>query len=346
MKNRKQEGPMKILVTGGGGFLGKSLVKELVRLGYNVKNFSRRDCSELRELGVEVVRGDISDKDAVNNACKGCDAVFHVAAKAGVWGSYKEYYNTNILGTMNVISACRKNNVSKLIFTSSPSVVFHGSDQQGVNENEEYPKKFLSNYPKTKAMAEKLVLEANSGRLATVALRPHLIWGPGDNHLVPRIITRAGSGKLRIVGDGENIVDTVYIDNAVDAHILALERLRIGSKISGKSYFITNGEPLSMATIINKILDAADLPHVKKNIPAGAAYIAGALMELAYAISGRRNEPLMTRFVAKELSTSHWFDISAARRDLGYEPRVSIDEGMNRLSRWLKEENEKNEAVQ
>lgn len=341
MDNGKKKGPMMILVTGGGGFLGKAIVKALIKKGHKVRSISRRDNQELREIGVEVLRGNLADEKTMSEACKGCDAVFHVAAKAGVWGSFKDYYDTNVQGTKNVIASCRLHSVRRLIFTSSPSVVFHGIDQQGVDEKEDYPKKFLSNYPKTKAMAEKLVLEANKGRLATVSLRPHLIWGPGDNHLVPRIISRAKTGKLRIVGTGENMVDTVYIDNAVDAHILAMEKLEIGSEISGKSYFITNGEPMPMATIINKILDAADLPHVNMKISANAAYLVGALMELSHSIVRSKKEPLMTRFVAKELSTSHWFDITAARRDLGYEPKVTIDEGMKRLSKWLKIEREK-----
>ncbi|MBW2996758.1 NAD-dependent epimerase/dehydratase family protein, partial [Candidatus Woesearchaeota archaeon] len=216
---------MKILVTGGGGFLGKAIAKALVKRGHEVRSFSRGSYPELEALGIKAHRGDITDKSALLDASEGCDAVFHVAAKAGVWGSYKEYYRPNVIGTKNVINACIQNKVKRLIFTSSPSVVFNNADQDGVDESEPYPKKFISHYPKTKAIAENIVLKANSQELATVSLRPHLIWGPGDNHLIPRIISRAKAGKLRIVGDGKNLVDTVYIDNAVDAHLLAFERL-------------------------------------------------------------------------------------------------------------------------
>jgi nucleoside-diphosphate-sugar epimerase len=328
---------MKLLITGGGGFLGKALAKALVKKGHEVRSFSRGDYPELRALGIEVRKGDISDENSLLSAAEGCDAVFHIAAKAGVWGSYEEYYRPNVMGTKNVINTCVKNKVKRLIFTSSPSVVFDNASQDGVNESEPYPKKFLSYYPRTKAIAEKLVLKANSSEFATVSLRPHLIWGPGDNHLIPRIISRAKSGKLRIVGDGKNLVDTVYIDNVVNAHVLALEKLLPGSSISGKAYFITNGEPLPMAVILNKILKAAELPPVTKKISAGAAYAAGVLLEFLYSVTGRKKEPLMTRFVAKELSCAHWFDISAAKRDLGYEPSVSIDEGMQRLKKWLQQ---------
>ncbi len=327
---------MKLLVTGGGGFLGKALAKALVREGHDVRAFSRGDYMELRSLGVDVRRGDIAHEKSVFAAVKGCEAVFHVAAKAGVWGPYEEYYRTNVVGTKNVIKACLDNNVRRLIFTSSPSVVFENADQNGVNESEPYPKRFLSHYPRTKAMAEQLVLKANSDELATVSLRPHLIWGPEDNHLIPRIISRAKAGKLRLVGDGKNLVDTVYIDNAVDAHVLALESLSPGSVVSGRAYFITNGEPLPMAEIINKILKAAGLPPVTRKIPVKVAYAAGALMEFIYSTMKRKEEPLMTRFLARELSCAHWFDISAARRDLGYKPMISIEEGMQRLKEWLK----------
>jgi nucleoside-diphosphate-sugar epimerase len=331
----RREDQMKVLITGGSGFLGRALARTLIQRGHEVRSFSRGSYPELESLGIDVRRGDITDEESVISAVEGCDAVFHVAAKAGVWGPYGEYHRINVSGTKNVINACRKHGIKRLIFTSSPSVVFDGSDQNGVDESEDYPSDFLSHYSETKALAEQLVLKANSDDLATVSLRPHLIWGPGDNHLIPRIIARAKAGKLRLVGDGRNLVDTVYIDNAVNAHILALERLSPGAPISGKTYFITNGEPLPMGDIINRILKAAGLPPVTKSIPADTAYATGAVMEFSYSILGRKEEPLMTKFLAKELSSAHWFDISAARRDLGYNPVVSIDEGMERLKEWL-----------
>jgi nucleoside-diphosphate-sugar epimerase len=289
----------------------------------------------LAELGVEQLQGDVTDLAAMEKAVAGCDVVFHVAAKAGIWGPYQEYYQTNVVGTQNVISACRTLGVPRLVHTSSPSVVFTGRDEENVNESAPYAGQFLAHYPATKATAEKLVLEANSPALATVALRPHLIWGPGDHHLIPRLIERARRGKLRRIGEGKNRVDTIYVDNAADAHLLAADRLQIGSPIAGKAYFLSNGEPVVLWEFINRILELAQIRPVTKSIPAKAAYEIGMVFELIYRAFGIRREPRMTRFLAKQLSTSHWFDLAAARRDLGYQPAISIDEGLKRLGRWL-----------
>ena len=327
---------MKALVTGGGGFLGGAIVSRLLARGDEVRSFARGSYLDLTTLGVEVRRGDLADKFAVAEAVRGCDVIFHVAAKAGIWGAHEEYYRTNVVGTQNVLAACHQSGVRRLVCTSSPSVVFDGRNVEGIDESAPYAKYFLTAYPRTKAIAEKLVLEADSAEVATVALRPHLIWGPGDRHLVPRILARARTGKLRRIGHEENKVDSVYIDNAADAHILAADRLAPGSPIAGKAYFITNDEPLPLWDLVNRILAAAGLPPVTRSIPAPVAYAAGWLYESVHGLLGLKDEPAMTRFLARELSTSHWFDISAAKRDLGYQPRVSIDEGMRRLEQWLK----------
>ncbi|NJD92010.1 MAG: NAD-dependent epimerase/dehydratase family protein, partial [Geobacter sp.] len=198
-----------------------------------------------------------------------------------------------------------------------------------------YPTSYKTHYPQTKMLAEKLVLEANSPQLATVSLRPHLIWGPGDNHLVPRIIAKAKAGRLKRIGTRPCLVDTVYVDNAAQAHLLAADRLAPGSAISGKAYFISNGEPLPLWEMVNRILAAAGLPPVTGEISPAAARVIGAVCEWLWGTFKLAGEPPMTRFVASELSTAHWFDISAARRDLGYEPEVTIEEGLQRLHKWL-----------
>ncbi|MBX3396639.1 MAG: NAD-dependent epimerase/dehydratase family protein [Phycisphaerae bacterium] len=321
------------LVTGGGGFLGKAIVLQLLSAGCRVRCFSRNAYPELTALGVEPVRGDLMDRAAVAKAAAGCDVVFHVAAKAGIWGSYDSYYRPNVIGTQHVIDACRQQRVRRLVHTSSPSVVFDGHDMEGVSESVPYASHFHAPYPATKAAAEQAVLAANGPELATTALRPHLIWGPGDNHLVPRIISRAK--RLRRIGRTNKLVDSVYIDNAAEAHVLAAARLDIGSRVAGRAYFISNGEPRPIWDLVGCILAAAGLPPVTKSVPLGVARAASMLIELTYRFFRAEREPPLTRFLVSELSTAHWFDIIAARRDLDYQPRVSIAEGLDRLRDWL-----------
>jgi 2-alkyl-3-oxoalkanoate reductase len=327
---------MKVLVTGGGGFVGKAVVRELVYQGHEVRSFARGDYPALREWGVDARRGDIGDFEAVDGAVDGVEAVFHIAAKAGVAGRYADYYRSNVIGTQNVIDACRRRGAGKLIFTSSPSVTFGGTDQEGEDEHARYPERYLAAYPQTKAIAERLVLEANGRELATVALRPHLIWGPGDTQLVPRVVSRAKAGRLRIVGTGEKLVDATYIDNVVDAHLLAAYRLLPDAPCAGRAYFITNGEPWPMAKILNGILRAAGLAPIEKTISEDAAYGIGAVLEKVWSVLHLPGEPPMTRFIARQLATAHWYDISAAKRDLDYEVQVSMDEGMTRLAESLR----------
>ena len=326
---------MKILVTGGGGFLGGAIVRKLVEKGCWGRSFSRSVYPDMENLGVEHIQGDIADPKAVSEACQNIDAVFHTAAKPGVWGPYSLYYQTNVVGTQNVINACIKNEVSILVYTSSPSVIFNGSDMNGVNESIPYPETYHAHYPKTKALAEQKIVSAAKTGLKCIILRPHLIWGPGDNHLVPRVIARAK--RLRRIGNGSNLVDTTYIDNAADAHILAAEKLIECPELSGSIYFISQDEPIPLWDMINAILKARGLPPVTRSISVKTAHRIGSLMEWTYRVLGLESEPPLTRFVAEELASSHWFDITAAKTQLGYIPKISTAEGLQRLEKWLRE---------
>ena len=327
---------MKALVTGGGGFLGAAIVRRLRQRGDEVHSFSRGRYPELDALGVTQHQGDLADSIAVSRAAANCDIVFHVAAKAGVGGRYRDYHRANVVGTANVLTACRHHGIERLVYTSSPSVVFAGRDMAGVDESVPYPSHYDAAYPQTKAIAERMVLQANGPTLATVSLRPHLIWGPGDNHLIPRILARARAGRLRRIGTESKRIDSVYIDNAADAHLLAADRLAPGSPIGGKAYFIAQGEPVPLWDLVERILHAAGLGPVTRSISPRSAYALGWLLETMYAVFRPHDEPPMTRFVARELTTAHWFDITAARRDLGYEPKVSLEEGLRRLTIWLR----------
>jgi nucleoside-diphosphate-sugar epimerase len=323
------------LVTGANGFLGRYIVEQLHAAGHQVRALVRREDSAFRELGIEQALGDIREGEKVAEAAKGVDTVFHVAAVAGIWGPWKHYFDINFKGTVHVLEACLRHKVPKLVFTSSPSVTFAGGDQCGVDESVPYPEKYLCYYPQTKAMAEQFVLEANSPELMTCALRPHLIWGPRDQHLIPRLLDRAGSGKLRYVGNRLNQIDAVYVENAAAAHLQAAEALKEGSPVCGKAYFITNDEPVNCWNWIDEILALAKLPPVKKGISTSAAYGVGAVMEGLWTLLRRTDEPRMTRFLALQLGTSHWFDISAAKRDFGYDPKITMAEGMRRLAAAL-----------
>lgn len=326
---------MNALVTGGGGFLGLAIVRALRVRGDAVRSVSRQEHPALRELGAEHVRGDVADAAAVSAAADGCDIVFHVAAKAGLAGPYAGYHRANVVGTENVLAACRAHGIRRLVHTSSPSVVFNGRDMEGVDESVPYPTHFEAHYPHTKALAEQLVLKANSPTLATVALRPHLIWGPGDNHLLPRLVARAKSGQLRRIGSQRNLVDTVFIDNAADAHLLAADALVPGAPCAGKAYFISNGEPVPLWDMVNWMLGAAGLPPVTRTVPVPVALALAWVFETANRLTGSTKEPRLTKFMAREMSTAHWFNISAAKRDFGYVPCVTTQEGLRRLAVYL-----------
>jgi len=334
----REGGPMNVLVTGGNGFLGRAIVARLLARGDTVRSFARGDDPALRADGVDVRRGDLADAEAVSKAVDGTDLVFHVAAKAGVWGRDEDYRRTNVEGTANVLAACRARGVGKLVYTSTPSVVFDGRDMEGADESAPYADHYLAAYPRTKAEAERAVLSADGDGLSTVALRPHLIWGPGDNHLVPRILARARAGALRRVGDGTNVVDSLYIDNAADAHLLAADRLGPGSPVAGRAYFLGQGEPVPLWGLIDRILAAGGLPPLTRSVAPGVAYAAGWALEAFHRRFRPEVEPRMTRFLARELATSHWFDLTAARRDLGYAPAVGLDEGLRRLADSLRGE--------
>lgn len=332
---------MKALVTGGGGFLGRAIVERLRDRGDKVRVLSRGDYPALRALGAETVRGDITDIADVIKSCEGVDAVFHVAALPGIWGPWRRFYRTNVTGTENVLDGCRRNGVKKLIYTSSPSVVFDASvavPLAGVNESHPYPEVFGCYYAQTKAKAEQLVLAANrNGSLLTTSLRPHLIWGPRDNHLIPRLVARAKAGKLIRVGDGTNKVDLTYVDNAADAHVLAADRLEAGSPVAGSAYFISDGHPVRLWDWIDTLLKRAGLPPITRSITYARAQTIGTVLEAIYFTFHITAEPRMTRFLASQLAGDHYYDISRAKRDLGYSPTIDNETGVQRVLDWLKE---------
>ncbi len=328
---------MKAFVTGGGGFLGRYIVEQLLARGDEVTVFARGSYPEIEQQGAKLVRGDLADAKALRTASVGADVMFHVAAKAGMWGTWESFHEPNVTGTRNVLDACRVNEISKLVYTSSPSVIFDNHPHRGTDETYPYPDQYESFYAHTKAMGESLVLEANSMGLLTTSLRPHIIWGPRDTQILPRLIERAKHGKLVQVGDGTNRVDMTYVEDAATAHLLAADALTEDSPVAGLAYFISQDDPVMMWPWIKNLLARLDLPPIKRNIPLSLARTIGGAMEFTYRTFKLKGEPRLTRFLASELAIDHYYDISKAKADFGYQPQFTMDEGLEKTVAYFKE---------
>jgi len=347
---------MNALVTGGGGFLGRRLVEMLQARGDTVRALGRGAYPDLEAAGVTVLRGDVRDAGACSRACAGVDTVFHAAALAGVWGPRQPYFEVNVGGTANILEACRLNRVRSLVYTSSPSVAIGGADIEGGDESLPYPRRYLAAYPASKAAAERLVLAADGceigrseaeaggpgqgrGAIATVplrtcALRPHLIWGPRDPHLLPRLVRAAQAGRLAQIGAGLNRVDIAYIDNAAHAHVLAADELAGQGRCAGKAYFIGDAEPVRLWDWLNGVLQRLGVPPVRRRLPLGTAWALALCMEVTHRVFPFLGEPLLTRFTVSQLAHSHWFRHERAAADFGYQPVVGPEEALDRLVEW------------
>lgn len=326
---------MKVLVTGGGGFLGSAMARRLLAEGHAVTIVARGDYPALGAAGATLARVDIGDRDALTRAMEGHELVFHVAAKAGVWGKEADFVHSNVTGTESVLAACRATGVAKLVYTSSPSVIFDGHDHLDAGPGLPYPDRYEAIYPRTKAEAERMVLAANSPSLATVALRPHLIYGPGDPWLLPRILTRHRAGRLRIVGTGDNQVSLTYVDNAAAAHLQAAVALTASdAACAGRAWFVNDPEPVRVWAWLNALFARCGLPPLTRKVPLGLARAAGTVAEGVWSLFGLDGEPPMTRFVATQLATSHTYDMAPTRAACGYAPPVSGDDAFDRTATY------------
>ena len=323
---------MNMLVTGGTGFLGKRLAMALLERGHRVRILGRNmaPVQALLAQGARPVVADLRDRDAVIAACAGVDVVFHVGALSAPWGRRADFFETNVGGTESVLAGCRVHDVKRMIYVSSPSVVFDGRDQRLLTEDAPYPRRFASIYSLTKKIGEDRVRAAQE--LETVILRPKAIFGPGDSSLLPRLIAAARQGRLPQIGDGRNLVDLTYVDNVVHALLLACE----AQAAVHHTYTITNDEHVPLWEVIRLVLKRLGLSTNLRRVPIPAALVAASLMELRAALTGR--EPLLTRYSAAILARTQTYDISAARRDLGYTPQVSIADGIERTLEALEEQ--------
>ncbi len=324
-------------VTGGGGFLGRRIVELLRARGDEVRVLARRRHPSVEALGARSFAVDIRDTRRVEDAIEGADVVFHVAGKTGHWGPRKEFWSVNVDGTRSVVQAALGSGVPKIIHTSSPSVVGYARDVENGGPELPYATKHESPYAESKEAGERIVLSANGGPLATVALRPHLIIGPGDRELLPRVIQRAARGSLRVVGDGANRVDLTFVDNAAWAHLDACDTLTGPEACcAGRSYFISNDKPVVLWQWLRALLVELGIAPRTGAVSFRAARLAGGTSELIWKLLHLPGEPPVTRFLAGALARSHWYDMGPARRDLGYRIRVPMEEATRLTLDWLR----------
>ncbi|ROS28236.1 NAD(P)-dependent oxidoreductase [Cellulomonas sp. PhB150] len=315
-----------VLVTGASGMLGGAVAARLVADGWDVRTLQRRPSGV---AGAHDELGSVTDAEAVARAVTGAEAVVHLAAKVDIVGPEDEYRMINVEGTRTVLDAARAAGVARVVYVSSPSVAHTGASLVGAGAGPAEPAHARGPYARTKAAAEQLALAADQPGFRVVAVRPHVVWGPGDTQLVGRIVDRARAGRLPILGTGAPLIDTTYVDNAVDALVAALVA---PADSYGQAYVVTNGEPRPVRELIDAICAASGVPVPRRRVPAALARAAGAGLDAAWAHLPLPGEPPLTRFVAEQLSTAHWFDQRRTREALGWEPRVSVDEGIARLA--------------
>ena len=325
---------MRVLVTGGSSLIGAGVAAALAERGDEVVVQQRSRSDALAALDLRQELGDIRDPDAVRSAAEGCEAIVHLAAKVGVVGQWEDYRSINVDGTRNVLAAARRLGIGQVVHVSSPSVAHGGEPIIGGAAAAPVLGRRHAWYPESKAMAEIDALAAADADLGVVAVRPHLVWGPGDTQLVGRIVERARTGRLALVGGGRALVDTTYIDNAVDALVAALDAVGPGAPCSGRAYVVSNGEPRTIRELVEGICRAAGVPFEPKTVSLRVGRSLGSVVERAWPLLGRSDEPPLTRFLAEQLGTAHWFDPRPARDDLGWMPSVSIDDGLERLAAW------------
>jgi len=321
---------VKVLVTGASSLIGRHAVRRLVDRGDAVTTFQRNPAG----LNTREVLGSVDDPTAAAEACSGQDVVIHLAARVGVTGRWEDYESVNVRGTVVVLEQARANGVQAFVHVSSPSVAHSGDPLVGSGAGPADPEDARGHYATSKALAEQHALAASSVAMPVVAIRPHLVWGPGDTQLIGRIIERALSGRLALVGAGTALIDTTCVANAADALVAAVDQ---APGLGGRALVVSNGEPRMVQEVVSRIVRVAGLDWSPRHVPARLAVVAGHIVEAAWERLDRNDDPPMTSFLAEQLSTAHWFDQRETRDALGWRPSVSLDSGFVELEQWFRQ---------
>jgi nucleoside-diphosphate-sugar epimerase len=321
------------LVTGATGFLGTYLCRALVERGEPVIAVGRKfDRFPVDSPLCTRAVVDLEDEDRLLRACRGVDTIIHSAAMSTPWGRREDFLRTNVEGTGRLVRSARQAGVRRVVHVSSSSVVFDNQDRFGVTEALPLPSSFLSYYTESKALAEEVVRRAEG--IETVVVRPRAIFGPGDTSLLPRFLRLAREGQLRIIGDGKNVQDLTYVDNVVDALLLA----RGAPAAAGKTYFVTNDEAVPLWDFLKQCLVDLGLRPPRRHVPLKVAYGFASALEALHRLVPRLGEPKLTRYTVALLGRGQTFDITAAKRDLGYRPRVNMGEALARTVASFREQ--------
>lgn len=328
---------MRMLVTGGTGFVGRKLAHRLLGSGHEVFAMGRNEIvgKRLEQAGITFLKIDLSDEAAVIAACEKIDYVFHCGAFSSPWGEYEQFYKSNVLGTMHVIQGCKIHGVKRLIHVSTPSIYFQYDDRIDVKEDDPLPEHFANHYAETKYLAEKEIDKAYREGLPVITIRPRAIFGPGDTAIIPRLIKVNEEKFIPLIHEGKARLDLTYVENVVDALLLCMNS---PEETLGEKYNISNGEQVQLKEILETLFQTLDMPLRYKKVPYGVAFRLAELLEWVSRTFQNNKEPLLTKYTVSVISKTQTLNIEKAKKELGYEPKISVNEGIELYAKWWKQQ--------